>query len=335
MSFIKLPIILSVFIYVCFFLIRFQQGGWDIRLDLFRAQREILDQTIGGYLPSPQAELLSGIILGEKKSLPPEFRLALRDTSTLHIVVVSGQNLTLVSMFFLALSGLIKRRVAICLSFLAIIFYTLLTGAQIPVLRAAIMVSLTFIAQIFGRQKEGLWVLSLTGGLMLLINPNWIFDLSFQLSFMATFGLIVITPVLLKKFKFLPLIGQDLAVTLGAQIMVIPIIAQNFHQISLVGVITNVLIGWTIPFIMIFGGILLVLNFFSQFLTQMISLILATFLTYFVYVVYFFASLPFSWEYIGEQFWIVWIGYYLVVAGALIIIHKKLDVRSEKLDKEV
>ena len=295
---------------------RFQQGGWDINLDLFPGIRQSLDQRIEKLLPSPQAELLSGILLGNKKNLPAELKLALRDSSTLHIVVVSGQNLTLLAGLFLKLSGLLKRKTAILISFAAIIFYTMLTGAQIPVVRAAIMATLAFSAEAFGRQKSGIWVLMMTGGAMLLVNPKWISELSFQLSFLATFGVIVVAPALGRVLNRLPLfIKQDIAITTGAQIMVMPIIIQNFHQLSVVGIFANLLVGWTIPFIMILGVAMLVLG-------SILSLVTSIFLTYFIFVVQFFANLPFAWQYVGEQVWIVWVGYYLVMAGVLIAANK-------------
>lgn len=326
----KFPFVLTIILFVLIYLFRLQQVGSEvkrvdkyIKLESLTSLRQALDRKIDKLLPSPQSQLISGILLGEKKELPHEFRLALRDTSTLHIVVVSGQNLSMVAGFFLALSGLIKRRVAIVLSFLAIIFYTLLTGAEVPVLRAAVMVGLAFLAQIFGRQGDSLRILIITGGLMLLLNPKWLFDLSFQLSFMATAGLVVVAPLLLKLLKHIPIFGQDLAVTLGAQLMVIPIIAANFNQLSLVGVMTNILVGWTVPLMMILGTIMLVLSFVSEFLASLIALCVFALSTYFVYIVQFFGSLPFAWEYIGEKIWLVWIGYYFLIAGVLKLIYVK------------
>lgn len=298
---------------------RYQQGGWDVKLDLFPSLRQNLDQRISQSLPSPQAELLSGILLGQNKNLPGRLKLALRDTSTLHIVVVSGSNLTLLAGLFMNLSGLLKRRTAILLSIGGVIFYTILTGGQIPVLRAAIMAILAFSAQIFGRAKDGVWVLIVTGGLMLLINPTWISDLSFQLSFLATSGVIMVAPIIEKRLKFLPeIIKLDLAVTIGAQIMVMPILIQNFHQLSLVSIFTNLLVGWTVPFIMILGSLMLFTSFVWGGLAWLMGMLTSVFLTYFIYIVHFFASLPFAWEYIGEQIWIVWMGYYLVLAGIML-----------------
>lgn len=313
-----LPIALAIVLYLLIYFIRFQQGGWEFKKDVFGDYRQALDKRISQFLPSPQAELLSGILLGQNKSLPGWFKLALRDTSTLHIVVASGQNLSMAAGFFLFLSGLIKRRNAIILSLLFAVGYTWLSGMQVPIIRAGMMFGLASLAQLFGRQRDGVWVLIITAGLMLLINPAWISSLSFQLSFLATLGVIAVTPVLLKNLKVLPVIGQDLAVTLGAQLMVIPLIAANFHQLSLVGVVTNLLIGWTVPLVMILGSLMLFLSLLWVPLAEVIGLAAGGLLTYFIYIVQFFASLTFAWEYVGEQGWVVWIGYYMVAGGLLI-----------------
>ncbi|MDO8576727.1 MAG: ComEC/Rec2 family competence protein [Candidatus Daviesbacteria bacterium] len=315
-----LPVLLGIVLYILIFIVRLEQGGWDLKLDLFSGVRQSLDQQISQLLPSPEAELLSGILLGQNKNLPGRLKLALRDTSTLHIVVASGQNLSMVAGFFLAFSGLIKRRNALILSLLAALGYTILSGMQVPIIRAAIMFSLASLAQISGRQRDGAWVLIVTVGLMLLINPSWISSLSFQLSVLATFGVVLVAPILLKFLKALPLIGQDLAVVLGAQLMVVPVIIQNFHQLSLTGVLANLLIGWTIPLVMILGTVMLILSWIWIPLAQVVSLAAGALLIYFIYIVQFFASLPFAWEYIGEQVWLVWTGYYLVLAGIMLLL---------------
>lgn len=308
----KLPLILAILLYILIYFLRWQQGGWEFQTELLSNQRQAIDLRINELLPSPQAELLSGILLGQKSSLPTSIRIALRDTSTLHIVVASGQNLSMVAGFFLSLSGLINRRTALMISFLAVIFYTLLSGLQIPIIRASLMFGLASLAQVFGRQRDGVWVLIVTAALMLLINPKWLLALSFQLSFLATAGVIIVAPVLLKYLKNMPIIGQDLAVTTGAQLMVMPIIAQYFHQLSIVGIITNLLIGWTVPFIMILGSIMLVLEDFA--------ILAEAFLTYFIYIVQFFSSLSFAWVYVGEQLWMVWVGYYLILAAVMLLL---------------
>lgn len=316
---LKLPIILAVILYGLIYFLRLQQGGWEIKLDLFPELREELDKKIALYLPSPQAQLLSGIVLGEKKDLPYDLRLALRDTSTLHIVVVSGQNLSLLAILILRLSGLLTKRVAILITFCVIVGYVVLTGGEIPVLRAALMAVLSGLAQLFGRQNDGFWVLMLIAGLMLFFNPLWINDLSFQLSFLATFGMVVIAPVLAFRLKALPLfLRENLSVTLGAQLAVFPVIAQNFHQLSLVSLPANLLTLWTIPYIMSWGLIMLIFAQISDFMAKIVALLLNILLTYFIYIVKFFSSFPFAWEYVGEQIWAVWAGYYMVLAAVML-----------------
>lgn len=318
----KSQFFLLVVLYLVIYLLRVQQGGWEPQLDLFPEVRHKLDQQIGTLLPSPQAQLLSGILLGQNKSLPPEFRLALRDTSTLHIVVASGQNLTFVAGFFLYLAGLIKRRVVLTLTLVAVVSYVILTGGQIPILRAAVMVTLAFLAQLLGRQNSSIWVLTLTAAVFLLINPKWISDLSFQLSFLATLGVVVAAPIILKYLKFVPVLSSDLATSLGAQMMVTPVIIQNFHQLSLVSILANLLVLWTVSLIMISGSVMLALSLIWQPLGNFSNLPVNILLTYFVDVVKLLASLNFSWVYVGEKIWLVWAGYYLLVGGILLIINK-------------
>lgn len=324
----KLPVILAILLYLLIYFLRYQQarlpdgqGGWAVNIDLFKSQRQVLDQKISELLPSPQAELLSGILLGQSKNLPGKLKLALRDTSTLHIVVASGQNLTILAAFFLSLAGLIKRKTALILSLVTVLLYTLLSGMQIPILRAAIMFSLASLAQFTGRQSSGFWVLLITASLMLWIDPYWITDLSFQLSLLATFGVIVISPVLLKWLYKLPIIGQDLAVTLAAQLMVTPIIAQNFHQFSLVSLAANVLILWIIPFLMVAGIVMLLLGFVWTMAGTLAAIGVNALLTYFIYIVQFFSSLPFAWEYVSEQGWVVWAGYYILLTGIMLLLN--------------
>lgn len=308
---IKLPFLLAIVLYILLYLLRLQQGGWEPETEVLKDQRQFLDRKITATLPSPQSDILTGILLGQNKSLPFDIKLALRDSSTLHIVVASGQNLSMVAGFFLSLSGLIKRKNAIILGLVAAFLYTLLTGLQVPIIRAAIMFGLASLAKLFGRDGDGAWVLILTGGFMLLVNPNWLTSVSFQLSFLATLGVIVVAPIMLERLKSIPkFISADLSVTMAAQIMVMPVIAANFHQVSLVGLFANLLVLWTIPFIMILGTLMLAVPF--------VGLAANALVTYFIYIIKFFSSLPFAWVYIGDMSAIFWIGYYLVLAAIML-----------------
>lgn len=270
-------------------------------------------------LDQPQAGLLMGMVLGERASLPADFKRALRRTSTIHMVVVSGQNLTLLSGLIMNLAYLFGRRKTLLVTLGVLIFYAILTGLQIPVIRAAVMVLLASIAQFLDRQSQAGWILSLTGILMLIYQPDWLASISFQLSFLATFGVVVLAPEIIKKLSFLPnLVKQDLGVTMAAQLMVLPIIALNFHQASLVGIITNSLILWTVPLVMVTGAVSLVVSLVSLNLATILALVPGVLLTYFVYLVQFFNSLPLASIYIGKVSPLVWIGYYILILGVFL-----------------
>lgn len=308
----------------------------------FIPAREFLAQNLDEVLPQPQAGLLSGILLGVKSTLPKDFSNALRRTSTIHIVVVSGQNLTLLIGFVMGFAPIFGRKKTIILSLFTIIGYSLLTGLQIPVLRAALMVGFSLIAQLFGREKESPWILYLTAILMLIYNPNWLLSISFQLSFLATFGVIVIAPQFVKKLTFLPsIIKEDLGVSLAAQALTWPVIAANFHQASIVGVLANAFVLWTVSIVMVSGIFTLIASLINPMLATLIALIPGALLTYFVYIIQFFNSLPYASIYISKTHILVWLGYYLSVLGLFLILknsnktNENQDLQIPKLNPEV
>lgn len=181
-----------------------------------------------------------------------------------------------------------------------IFFYALLAGFEAPIIRAALMGSLAFLAQVFGRQTWVVLSLILSAFLMLFISPPLIFDLGFQLSFLATAGLIFIKPVIEKigPVGFLartPFVGESLTTTLSAQIATLPLILTVFGIYSPFSILTNVLALWTIPWIMAIGGIAGIAGLLFQPLGQILSWATYVFLYYFETIVTLFSRLP-SWQ---------------------------------------
>lgn len=288
-----------------------------------------LSQTISNLLPNPQAALLSGILLGDGSKIPFSLKNDLVATSTIHLVVVSGQNLTILAGFVMTLITLLGRRKTILITLLVIGFYSFLTGLQVPVLRAAVMVTLVYLAQLSGREGAGSWVLFLTAAGMLLINPNWLLNISFQLSFLATFGVIVVAPIFLERLKMVPrILREDLAVSLSAQLLTIPVIAYNFGQMSLIGILVNSLILWTMPILMISGFLTLILGLVNPFLGQVVGLVPGVLITYFIDVVKLFADAPGSGMYVAESSTVLWVGYYLIVGAIILGMGKRVNKRT-------
>jgi len=219
--------------------------------------RQGIEERFNQVLPEPEASLLAGIILGSKKGLPQNFYQALQKTGTLHIVVASGYNVTIIIATIVAyLAGLIKRPMAILIGLAAVGIYTLMAGAEPAIVRAAIMGSLAFGGQILGRKTQGLRLLIAAIMIMLLVDPSIVLDIGFQLSVAATFGLIVLGPRLEPVLGRVWLVGKNLTETTSAQIMVWPIIVFYFGQMSAFSILVNSLILWLVPIIMALGAIL-------------------------------------------------------------------------------
>lgn len=300
-----------------------QIGGIDQtyrnhEVKILASQREYLVKIIKQSLPYPQSALLSGIVLGDGKQIPFQLKQDLKTTSTIHIAVVSGQNLTILAGFIMSLVGFLGRRKTILLTVFVIVIYSLLTGLGVPVIRAAIMAILAYVAQILGKERTGWWVLVLTAGLMLVYNPNWLVDISFQLSFLATLGVVVVAPILTSYLASVPqILRQDLATTLSAQALVLPILAFNFYQISLVGMLANLFVLWTVPIIMVGGLLGLVFGIVSPVLGKIVDFLPSVLLTYFIDIVKFFAKWPGSTVIVGDTAIIIWVGYYLLIGAGI------------------
>ena len=206
-------------------------------------------------LPEPQASLAGGVLLGGGSRLPSDLAREMRVTGTSHLVAVSGQNVSLLAgLMMAALAWAVGRRRAAWLALAAVAGYSLLVGGDPPVVRAAIMGGLYVTAIAFGRQSTAPITLALAAAAMTAVDPQAVDDVAFQLSFAATLGLMTLAPQLGARAEALvrrwpaidgfPLIRPAVeltAVTLAAVAFTLPIIAANFHTVSLVAPFANVL----------------------------------------------------------------------------------------------
>ncbi len=245
---------------------------------------------INQLLPEPHAGLLNGIIFGTKATLSRDFLQALITTGTLHIVALSGMNISiLVGAMQGTLLRVASRRVTNLLTILLIAGFVWFVGPTPSVIRAAIMGSLVLFSVILGRQNWSILTYTLTCGLMLLMKPEWILDLSFQLSAAATLGIILFAGKPTGKF-----LVDDFRITLAAQVFTIPLILFTFERVSLIAPITNVLIGWTIPILTPLGMLVAVAGWIFLPLGQMFAWVAWVFLQYLIVVIKFTAKIPFA-----------------------------------------
>src|SRR3989344_518304 len=245
---------------------------------------------INSYLPEPHASLLNGILFGTPlKNVTNNFYNNLKLVGLIHIVVLSGMNITLLSAVVLnMLVPMIGRRYAMIATIIIILIFVYFVGIEPPVVRAATMGILSFVGLLFGRKTLALYTLFLTSVILIIIFPEWLKSISFQLSFGATLGIILFgnvegflrhpegverlkDPEILKPGFFAiaqndnliilkSYILEELRISLAAQIFTVPIIFFYFRQISFVAPVANLFVAWMIAPIMILGMITVVIG---------------------------------------------------------------------------
>jgi competence protein ComEC len=212
----------------------------------------IFTSVINGYLPEPHASLLNGIIFGIQPRSSAELYEQLRVVGLLHIVVLSGTNIALLSALVSGITSGIGKKASLLITILVVIFFVAFVGPQAPIIRAAIMGILTSVAIIYGRRSFALYSLFLSALVIAVVWPDWLESISFYLSYGATLGLILWAPrtpgntvahYLTTEFK----------TSLAAQALIVPILFVYFKQISLISPLTNVLISFVIGPLMVFG----------------------------------------------------------------------------------
>ena len=174
-------------------------GHQDSLSGFFSGLRLKISQNIASYLPSREATIVSGTVLGVD-TIERGFRDELVKTGTIHVVVVSGQNLMIVASVFLSLGRYLGKRRSLVLATLAVFVYAALTGFEPPVVRASLMVLASTAAIFFGRQTFPVWQLVLAALLILFFWPQAIFEVSFQLTFAATLGIMTLGRYLSELF---------------------------------------------------------------------------------------------------------------------------------------
>lgn len=266
---------------------------------LFQFKSHLVNKS-NSYLREPHSSLFNGIMWGTKPDISDDFHDKLIRVGIIHIVVVSGYNISI--LFSVALKSLSRfgLKYSIALGILLAFIYSLIVGFDPPVVRALIMGVLLGIGRAYGQVKSVIYVLIVTVLFMLIYRPMLLYSVSLQLTFSATLGILLLTDFLknlLEKhlwFVSLPqVIQEDLMASIGAQIFVIPLLLYYFDGISLVSFILNPLILWTIPLIMALGGLFLVFAVLELIeISLVLAYILTSFLGFVIKFVNFFSFIP-------------------------------------------
>jgi len=218
--------------------------GSTILAGIFR-MRALLLRRLDAALPAQQAALLKATVLGDRSGLSPEVNQAFLDSGTYHILAISGLNVSLLAGTLFGLFRLLRAspRLAAASAAILVTLYAALAGASASVIRAAVMADAYLLAAILDRRGDLVNSLALSALALLWWNPRFLFEVGFQLTYLATLGILVILPrceaALAPLPRALRWVGESVAITLAATIMTLPILATAFNRVAPVGVLAN------------------------------------------------------------------------------------------------
>jgi competence protein ComEC len=216
---------------------------------------------LNAIVPEPEAALGAGILLGVRASIAPEINDAFATAGLTHVVAISGWNIAIVAALVAALARPLERRPggrwsSTTVAAATVAGYVLLAGASPSVIRAALMAGCMLVARMGGSRAHAASALELAALLMLLVAPPVLWDVGFQLSLLATAGLIWFGAPVERRLAGWPAwIREPVALTLAAQLTTLPVILVNFERLSLVAPIANVLVVPFVPVAMLFSAV--------------------------------------------------------------------------------
>lgn len=252
--------------------------------------QEQVSQLVHEALPEPESSLLLGLVIGDAAGLGEKGDEYMRRAGLTHILVLSGFNVTVVGLFLVTIFSFasipLRALAAIC----GIILLVAASGGDPPAVRAGITGTLALCALVFGRERSVFHLLLVTLLGMLLFNPLLITNISFQLSALATIGVITLTEPIQKLLPKLPF-AEILASTLAALLSVLPLSIVSFHSVSLIAPVANLLVLPLVPVSMLLG----VIGVLSTLVVGSIGSMIAYVPLHIVYVLgTWFGSLPFA-----------------------------------------
>jgi len=282
--------------------------------------------TSSGHL-SQQGAILKGMTLGERGLISGETERIMQKSGAYHVLAISGLHIGIISYFLYLLFSFLRinERWNCGLIIVLLAVYAIMTGGRASVLRATIMAAVYLGGRMLYREASFLNTISFSALVILLCYPAQLFDAGFQLTFVATLSIVLFAPRLVRLLHFLPkYLRGTIAISLAAQLGLLPILIYYFHRVSLVSVITNIAV-FPLSALVVLGGFVFYLFslvipplslYFSVPLDSLLSLCYNSF--------YWAGSLPHASYRIPTPPWWVVAGYYALVLAMLLPLRRKV-----------
>lgn len=203
------------------------------------AARRRLQQAV---LPGPEQGLVRAMVLGDRTGMDRDTAEAFRAAGTYHVLAISGAQVALVAAVLAALMARVRlpRTAAALLVCAALGFYAELVGGEVPVARAAWMGAVLVAGRCLDLDADLANLLGLAALLVLVDRPSAVTDVAFQLSFAATLGILLLTPILVRRAPVLPLrLELALAASFAAQLTLAPLLLAHFNRLAPAALLLN------------------------------------------------------------------------------------------------
>ena len=261
--------------------------------DLVLAIRDWFAERINRLIPDPEVKLGLSYLLGMKGGLPDDLNERLRMVGLVHIVVASGAHLSILVEIAKKIFGKLSRFSGLLFSVLFIVFFMTMVGWTPSILRAGIMSILTILAWYVGRKISPVRMILMVAGFTLMINPMFLINLGWLLSFASFGGIMILGPKFTKFFygeKKPGFIASTIITTLSATLMTLPITLYYYGMVSLISVVANLLI---LPTLSIAMGLVFLTGVVSGFpgIEIVVSFLATKLLDFHILVVNFFGEM--------------------------------------------
>jgi len=272
-------------------------NGNKIKSFLYKIRSSFV-KNINKVIGNPESDLANGLVLGVRGGFDKDTKNEFIETGTIHIVALSGYNVSIVAEGVMKIFGLIfSQTISIIFGIIIILLFIVMTGASSTAIRAGIMGTIMLFGRMTGRNYMAGRALVIAGLLMIAYDPRVLFDMSFQLSFIATGGVLFLTPKVINWVRFLPMrfgFREMVASTIAASISVLPILLYLTGVFSVVSLPANILILLFIPIAILFIFLTGIFGFLSYLISIPFGYISHLILSYILSVIHFMGSLSFA-----------------------------------------
>jgi competence protein ComEC len=301
--------------------------------------KHAFQNTIEDIIPLPASGLGEGLLLGVKRALGEDLEHAFRTVGIIHIVVLSGYNImVIVEWLGRVLAFFFRPRLRMIIGIAAVATFVLLVGASATAVRAGIMAGLVLVARGTGRTYKVLRALMLAGVCMLLINPFLlVHDPGFQLSFLATLGLILLLDTVERWLVWVPRFGDVrgvVASTVATQIFVLPLLLYQMGLFSVVSIPVNALVLPMVPIAMMLTFLTGIFGLLAPVFGFVFGVVDYVALTYIIKIAEAFAALPIaSFAIPAFPFWVTLVAYAFLAFWVVQVMRRTSDIPTQATDE--